>query len=102
MFIITEEDFKELFGKILENDYEHALDVFKKYGRNFSWDVANVIMHASCNNKIEDVLQILEEHYEKHIYFQHPDRRAAFEDFPTRLMFNRVCTEILQLTPSAC
>jgi hypothetical protein len=81
------------------------LAVFHNCGENLAWDVTNVLMHAVDKGKVDEVLGILEEHYEKHLQFQHPDIRGTVEDRllrvnPTEAVFLRICRNTLGLQPA--
>ena len=98
----NEEIFTEFLKEKLEDLWERALEVFNKYGPNLSFDVTNVIMHAIDQSKVEDILLILEEHYDEHLKFQHPDIRGTVSNRllgvnPTESMFLRICQNILKL-----
>ena len=104
--IIEEEQFSILLKLKLGEQYERALNIFTNYGKNLSWDVVNVLLHAAAKEKIEEVLSELEKHWETHLQYQHPDIRGTVEDKPlgvnkTQAMFLQICENILQLQPVA-
>lgn len=105
---VTEAQFQGLLQSRLADLYPRALKVFLDYGYLLSFDVTNVLLHASNqrSEKVGQVLQILEEHYEKHLQFQHPEIRGTVEDRllgvnKTQTLFLRICTDVLGLQPTA-
>jgi len=99
---VDEETFTEFLKAKLEDLWERALEVFNNCGSNLSFDVTNVIMHAIDQNKVEDVLLILEKHYDEHLKFQHPDICGMVSDNllgvnPTEAMFLRIYQDTLKL-----
>lgn len=102
--VITEKRFEDLFKEKLDNFYERALSVFRNYGKSLSFDVANVLLHAFDEEKINEILSALEKHWEEHLQFQHPEIRGQISKNgvnPTQVMFLRICKDILQLQPVA-
>ncbi|MEK7062192.1 MAG: hypothetical protein AAB940_00415 [Patescibacteria group bacterium] len=96
----TEKQFEEFFKLKLGEHYERALIVFTQYGKLLSWDVTNVLLHASDKGKVDDVLTELEEHWKEHLQFQHPEIRGTVESGlfglnKTRTMFLQICQNIL-------
>lgn len=96
--------FSELLKIKLQAEWERASTVFVNCGKNLSYDVTNVLLHAVDQNKVDEVLSLLEEHYQRHLGFQHPDIRGMVGDAlginPTRRLFNDICVRVLQLTPT--
>lgn len=108
MAVIDEKIFdKMLKDKLPGGCYERALRIFQNYGKNLSWDVTNVLLWAVDNSphKIVEVFEVLEEHWEKHLQFQHPEIRGMvsgeFGKNPTQVMFIRICKEVLRLQPKS-
>jgi len=99
---------KGQFAESLEGElgtfYPRAEKVFDDFGPRLSFDVANVLLHAADKNKVEEVLTLLEEHYEGHLQFQHPDIRGTVADSlgvnRTEAMFVDICTRVLGLQPN--
>ncbi len=96
--------FQNMFQSKLGDSWDRALTVFRNYGENMSYDVTNVLLHAIDKRKVEEVLKILEEHYNNHLQNQHPDIRGTVSgDFganPTKDMFLRLCRHTLELQPT--
>ena len=70
-----------------------------------SYDVANVLLHAADQGKVEEILGLLEEHYKTHLQFQHPEIRGTVKDAllgvnPTQDVFLRLCRVNLKLQPN--
>lgn len=102
---LTEKQFERCFKVNLGEYYERALIIFAQYGELLSWDVANVLLHASDKGKVDDVLIELEKHWKEHLQFQHPEIRGAVESElfglnKTRIMFLQICQNVLQLQPT--
>ncbi|MDP3685276.1 MAG: hypothetical protein Q8R32_00410 [bacterium] len=102
---MTEQVFQELLETGLGDLYPRALEVFRNCGSLLSFDVTNVLMHAreQGREKTEEVLGMLEEHYEKHLQFQHPDIRGNVEKLgvnPTERLFLGICQHVLNLQPT--
>lgn len=76
---ISEEEFEELLKEKLGEHWERSLNVFRGYGETLGFDVANVLLQAVEKQKVDEVLQKLEAHYEEHLFFQHPDIRGRVE-----------------------
>jgi len=102
--IVTEDDFQNYLQDKLESFFTRALIIFKEYGDNLSWDVTNVLVHAAEKNKVKEVLEILEQHFKKHLMFQHPNARGTIADSfginPTQDMFLNICKNVLKLQPT--
>ena len=102
---VSEEDFQEILQAKLGSDWERASKVFREFGANRAIDVVNVLLHAVDKNKVDEVLGILEEHYQKHLQFQHPEIRGAVSNDlginETEKMFLGICKVTLGLQPSA-
>lgn len=103
---VSEQQFCEILQPKLGDSWDRALTVFRDYGENLAFDVTNVLDHAANQGKVDEVLGILEEHYEKHLYFQHPEIRGTVKDNlldvnPTEGMFLRICQQTLGLQRTA-
>jgi hypothetical protein len=61
----------------LGKDWERAVDIFQNYGPEFSFGVATVLIYAVGRKKIEEVMNILEEHYRKRPRIRNPRMRGA-------------------------
>lgn len=102
--IISERQFREVLEAGLGRyvDRARALTILKNFGERLSYDVTNIMLHAADKDKAEEVLCILEKHWEDHLQFQHPEIRGTVESMPginlTQRMFLDVCTETLALT----
>lgn len=104
MHRVNAEEFQAALKPRLGDLWERALTIFAFYGENLSFDVTNVLSHAADQDKVEEVLKILEEHYESHLRFQHPEIRGTVEDLllgvnPTQAMFLRIFEDTLGLKP---
>jgi hypothetical protein len=105
--IITAEDFDTLMRGKLGESFDRANLVFTNFGRKLSYDVTNVLLYAADQgpNKVDEVLLILEEHWDNCLSLQHPDLRGSVHDSlgvnKTEVMFIKLCRETLGLTPVA-
>ena len=101
---LSEKKFCEIMQPKLGGLFNRALDVFKNCGPNLGWDVANVLLRATDQGKVEVVLDIIEEHYRSHLSFQHPEIRGTVSNLfgfnPTRETFVRICEKTLGLQPN--
>lgn len=100
MNTISEELFCYILQQKLGKAWERALKLFQNYGEHLSFDVTNVLLHAAEQGKVDEVLQILEKHFQEHLSFQHPDVRGCVYDLlfgvnPTEAMFLRICHDTL-------
>ncbi len=94
-----------------------ASDEFKEYWPRveklladcprLQFDITNVCLHAmdQGQEKVVEVLDLLEAHYSEDLYFQHPDIRGTVSDRllgtnKTAALFQRICVEVLQLEPN--
>jgi len=99
---VSEKVFAKLFTSALEpEDFARALILHRNYGPALSWDVTNVLLHAVDRGAVQRVLEELEQHWERHLQFQHPEIRgrvcAADTGNATENMFLCVCTDVLDL-----
>ncbi|OGY41566.1 MAG: hypothetical protein A2Y67_02405 [Candidatus Buchananbacteria bacterium RBG_13_39_9] len=100
---IKEAKFAEILKKGLGSSYPRALTIFQNYGQALAFDVTNVLLYASEQNKIEEVLNILEKHWQEHLQYQHPEARGQISKGgvnPTELMFLQICEKTLGLKPN--
>lgn len=102
--VIDEATFKKAFeNEELGDNLERALNVFKNYGVNLSYDVTNVLLHAVDKEKVEEVLDILEKHWIDRLQYQHPMIRGLVKTGkvnPTEIMFEKLCRDTLGLKPN--
>jgi hypothetical protein len=75
--------------------YDRAIVVFRNYGSNLSILVYSAFILAPMYDKVDEVLAILEEHFENHLGYQDPDVRGVISDEligvnPTMLMFRNI------------
>jgi hypothetical protein len=102
---VNEKLFREILGTKLGQHIDRAVAVLNNFGPKLSYDVANVMLHAVDKGKEDEVLTILEKHWEEHLQFQHPEIRGTVESMPginkTHQVFLRICQETLALTPAA-
>ncbi|MBI2010886.1 MAG: hypothetical protein HYS89_01480 [Candidatus Colwellbacteria bacterium] len=100
---VTQKYFRELLREKLGRQWARAFRVFRNYGKNLGWDVTNVLLQAVDKGKVGEVLTILEEHYEDHLQYQHPDVRGLVAgDLGVNLtqrMFVDICEKVLELQP---
>jgi hypothetical protein len=100
MIIINEKQFQKVLGSKLGTSLDRALVVFHNYGKHCGWDITNVLLHATDKKKVEEVLNILEKHYNDHLQFQHPEIRGKVGDHllgvnSTHAMFSRLFRDTL-------
>ena len=93
---INEQKFRDILQPKLGASWDRALTIFRNCGPNLGYDVTNVLLHAADQGKVDEVLGILEEHYQSHLYYQHPKIRGTVSDRllgvnPTQAMFLRLC-----------
>lgn len=102
---LNETRFREILGTKLGKFLDRAVTVLNNFGPKLSYDVANMMLHAADKGKVDEVLTILEKHWEEHLHFQHPEIRGTVESLPginqTQQTFLRICQEVLGLTPTA-
>lgn len=95
--IINEKIFSEILEKKLtEEQYKRALKMLKVYGPFLSWDVTNVVLKSTEENKTEKILRVLELH-NKHKKGFFGNSSEANND--TRKMFTRIMEKILGFVP---
>lgn len=101
---VRKEKFKQGLKSKLGGFYPRAEKVFDNFGPKSSYDVTNVLLHAADQNKVEEVLALLEKHFEEHLQFQHPDLRSTvagdFGTNKTEVMFLDICERVLGLQSS--
>jgi len=102
--VVSEERFREVLGTKLGQHLDRAVTVLNNFGPKLSYDVANVMLHAVDKGNEDEVLTILEKHWEEHLQFQHPEIRGTVESMPgvnqTQQTFLRICQQTLALTPA--
>ncbi|HCR52332.1 TPA: hypothetical protein DIV48_01625 [Candidatus Kaiserbacteria bacterium] len=72
---ISEQQFQELFQSKLGVSTDRALDLFRRYDVELRRSFVNVLLHASEQKKIEEILGMLEKQYES-------DHRARRRNIP--------------------
>ncbi|TSC92371.1 MAG: hypothetical protein CEN89_736 [Candidatus Berkelbacteria bacterium Licking1014_7] len=102
---IDEQQFRDILQSKLGAAWDRAFTAFRNYGPNLGYDVTNVLLHAADQGKVDEVLGILEEHYQSHLQYQHPEIRGTVGDRllgvnPTQAMFLRICQQTLGLQPN--
>ncbi|MCX6731887.1 MAG: hypothetical protein NTX55_02800 [Candidatus Parcubacteria bacterium] len=100
---ISKENFREIFEKKLGGFWGRALRVFQNYGENWAADIAIALYSAMEQEKVEEVLGMMERHWQKHLQYEKPEVRGSGRDLfgnPTREMFKRIFDEILKLRPA--
>ena len=105
MDTISEQQFSDVLQSKLGASWDRELTVFRNCGPNIGYDVTNVLLHATGQGKVDEVLGILEKHYQSHLKFQHPTIRGTVRDRflgvnPTQAMFLRICQQTLGLQPN--
>ncbi len=102
---VTEEKFADILQEKLGGSWEQALKIFHNYGILLSFDVANMLWWAVDKGKVDEVLEILERHWDDHLQYQHPDVRGLLADSlginRTQSTLLRICTDVLELEPAA-
>ena len=102
--LVSKEHFRDVLESKLGEFYLRAEKVFDDFGSKLSYDVVNVLLHAADQDKVEEVLALLEKHFKEHLQFQHPEIRGTVTgDFginKTEVMFLDVCERVLVLQPS--
>jgi len=103
--IISEEIFEALLKNRLGQFWDRAHAVFHNYGRQMSHEITNILLHALDKEKVDDALTVLEQHFEKHLQYQHSEARGRVRDNllgtnPTETMFFGIYTETLGLKPT--
>ncbi len=104
---VNEQQFRDTLQSKLGTSWDRALTVFHNCGPNLAYDVTNVLLHAADQGqrKVDEVLGILEDHYQDHLQHQHPEIRGTIDDRllgvnPTKEMFCRLCQQTLGLHPA--
>ena len=102
---VNEMLFTEIFQSKLGTSWNRALTAFRNFGPNLGYDVTNVLLHAADQRKVDEVLGILEDHYQSHLQYQHPEIRGTVSDRllgvnETQVMFVRICEDTLGLQPN--
>jgi len=102
---INEQQFRDILQSKLGVSWDRALTVFRNCGPNLGYDVTNVLLHATDQGKVDEVLDTIEKHYQSHLQYQHPEIRGTVSDRllgvnPTQAMFLRICEQTLGLQPN--
>ncbi|MFA6428813.1 MAG: hypothetical protein WCW02_04760 [Candidatus Buchananbacteria bacterium] len=99
----SKQAFAEMFADRLGDNYELALGIYVKCGARLALGINNVLLYAFDQGKVEEVLAILEQHYEEHLQFQHPEIMGKVFDAnginQTERMFQKIYLETLGLKP---
>jgi hypothetical protein len=96
--VVDEERFERVVKGKMGGAWERALSVFRNCGPHLSFDVTNVMLHAADRGKVDEVLRMLEEHYERHLQYQHPEIRGMVSDAFGVSATQRVFQSIRQVT----
>ena len=98
---IDKAQFEANLQERLGGSWERAEKTFENYSPGLSFDVTNVLMHAADQDKVADVLTTLEEHYDAHLQYQHPEIRGRVANLATgsstQQMFLGICRDTLRL-----
>lgn len=106
MVTISETQFAELAQYKLGEAWGRGLAVFRNYGFHLASEVALVLLYAVGQNKTNEALVVLEEHYDNHLKNVDPEIRRMARDglvclYETRSMFIRIYGQVLGLeTPN--
>ena len=87
-YSVSERNFFILLEEKLGGNFHKALALFHDYGEKFSFDIANVLLHAFDKGKVETVLEIIENHLKK-------TSLTSIEE--TNMMFLQICEKTLRL-----
>lgn len=101
---ISEERFEQFLKDLLGREWDRALKLFRNFGPHLSQRVTGSLLYASERGKVEDVLGILERHYDEHLQYQHPDIRGEVSISganPTTSVFDRICRDTLGLSEAS-
>lgn len=97
---VSQERFDEIRGPLGEF-YERALTIFSNFGGHCSRNVSLIFQYAVEQEKVEEVLGILEEHWKNYLQGVHLDLRGMQQDAegvnPTKAVFYQIYQEILGL-----
>lgn len=101
---ISVDDFRRYLMSKLGTQYDRAEKLFSDCGPNLAFDVTNVMMLAADQGpeKVEEVLLVIEKHYQEHLGYQHPDIRGLVKNLgvnPTETVFLGICRDVLRLKP---
>ncbi len=80
MIKVNEQTFRLVLERQLGDSFERALMVFQGYGKHLSYQVYYTMMFAVAYGEVPNVLAVLEEHFDIHLYFQHPEIRGLVTD----------------------
>ena len=103
---VTKDNFRELLQGKLGSFYQRAEKIFDNFGPKLAYDVTNVLLHAADQGKekTEEVLGLLEKHFEEHLKYQHPEIRGTVHGSlgvnETQVMFTNICEKVLGLQPT--
>jgi len=96
---VSERQFRKTLRSKLGTSWDRALFIFRNCGPNLAYDVSNVLIEAVAEGRVEQVLDILEEHYRNHLRYQDPKIRGivgeGFGINPTQTMFLRIYRKTL-------
>jgi hypothetical protein len=102
---VSEDIFRDVLGPKLGGEFERAVTVFKNYGHHLGLGVSNVLLHAVEQGNVDEVLKVLEKHYDDHLKYQHPDIRGTVRNDlgvnETKAMFTSLYIDVLGFEPQA-
>ena len=88
---------KMLLAKITDTtEAERAKKILEGYGRRLFFDVTNVLLHAVDKGKVDEVLGILERHYNEDLAYQHPEIRGTVGGKTSSVLIG-ICRDTLGL-----
>lgn len=101
--VISEKQFREALEEKLGENTDRAVQILNRYGKLLSYDVFNVMLHGVDQHKELEILDLLEEHWQKQLQWLHPDIRGRIETAgvnQTEEFFKNICTKTLELRPT--
>lgn len=99
---VTKQAFADLLQEKLGEKFPRAEIIFANYGERLSQQVSNALLHAADQDigKIETILKKLEDYWERHLIYKHPEQRGTEYNPGVFLMFEELFSKTLGITPA--
>ncbi len=98
---VNDDQFRERLETKLEDFWDRAFTIFRRYRKLYSYKVFTALSYAVAQGKVHKVLTRLEWHYMDHIQHHHPETLGTIKILgvnPTEEVFRKIYKDVLELT----
>jgi len=99
ILFVSKEEFEKLLKEKLGDKFARATKLFDNYGPRLSAHFANACLFASeqTDEKLEEVLRILERHWNESLKYKHPEQKGTEHNPQVFIMFEKLFRNTLHL-----